>query len=128
MNIHNMTLAEQIKTADQTRNTLALAIADGVTAEIENKHDNNFDAIKEAYLELLADKLNEYKEQWAKEFEKDGYEYVSHADAYDHAVAENCQFNKEQFEQHVTEVASTEPILTKVGKPLATCLKSRLLP
>ena len=112
MNTHNMTLAEQIKTADQTRNTLALAIADGFTTQIANEHDNNFDAVKEAYLDLLADKLNAYKEQWAKEFEKEGYEYVSHAEAYENAVADECQLNKEHFEQHVTAIASTETYTT----------------
>ena len=112
MNIHNMTLAEQITSAITTNNTLAVAIAEGFTVEIETQHDNNFEAVKEAYIELLADKLNEHREQWAKEFEKDGYEYVSHAEVYDPAVAEMCLFNKEQFEQHIIEVASTETYTT----------------
>ena len=108
MNIHNMTLAEQITSAVTTNNDLAIAIADGFTTQIETQQDSNFDSIKEAYIDLLADKLNAYKEQWAAEFKKDGYEYVSHAEAYDHVVSEDCQFNKEPFEQHVTEIASTE--------------------
>ena len=112
MNIHNMTLAEQITSAVTNSNDLAIAIADGFTTQIENQHDNNFDNIKEAYIDLLTDKLNAYKELWASEFEKDGCDYVNHAEAYDHAVAENCQFNKEQFEQHVTEIASTETYTT----------------
>lgn len=101
MQNHNLTLSEQLNKAQNTDNTLALAIADTLQAELQETTETTFDAIKEAYLDLLGEKLEEIAQHWQKDHDKGGCEYGALVECFDHAVSEECTYNIESFERHV---------------------------
>jgi hypothetical protein len=101
MNIHNLTLSEQLNKAQNTDNTLALAIADTLQAELQETTETTIDVLKEAYLDRLSEKLDEISEQWQKDHDKGGCEYDALVECFDHAVSEECIYNIESFERHV---------------------------
>ena len=101
MQNHNLTLSEQLNKAQNTDNTLALAIADTLQAELQETTETTIDALKEAYLDLLGEKLEEIAQQWQKDHDKGGCEYDALLECFDHAISEECQYNIESFERHV---------------------------
>ena len=101
MENHILTLSEQLNKAQNTDNTLALAIADTLQAELQETTETTIDALKEAYLDRLGEKLDEISEQWQKDHDKGGYEYDALVECFDHAVSDECTYNIESFERHV---------------------------
>ena len=110
-NLQNFTVNELATQADHDNNTLALHLLNRVETEtaetLEELIDDQVEPLKEAYLTLLGEKINAYTEQWGKEFEKDGYEFVSYAECFDESVANECN-DTEKLCAHIEEVLTTE--------------------